>query len=89
MAQGEEGEKEKEQVDSREQILLSSEPAENLAEVKEFDVYVHLTQTVLQCFLHITQDNTEVHNINKSLLFVWFGFFFSLSSSLSLPRIKR
>lgn len=41
------GEEEEEQVDSREQILLSSEPAENVAKVEEFDVYVHLIHTVL------------------------------------------
>lgn len=85
MEPGEGGEKEEEQVDSREQILLSSEPAETLAEVKKFGVYVHLTYTVLQCLLHITQDNTEVYNINKS----HFCFVFSLSSPLSLSRIKH
>lgn len=53
MEQGERGAKEEEQTDSREQILLSSEPAETIAEVKEFDVYVHLTHTVLQCLLYI------------------------------------
>lgn len=72
MEQGEGAEKEEEQVDSRELILLSSEPAESLAEVKEFDVYVHLTHTVLQCLLHITQDSSEVYNINKSLFFFFF-----------------
>lgn len=34
MDHGEGGEKEEEQVDSREQILLSSEPAENVAKEK-------------------------------------------------------
>lgn len=86
--QGEGAEKEEEQVDSRELILLSSEPPETVAEVKEFDVYVYLTHTVLQCLLHITQDNSEeVYNINKSHF--CFVFFFSLSPPLSLPRIKH
>lgn len=47
MDHGEGGEKEEEQVDSREQILLSTKPAENVAKVEEFDVYVHLIHTVL------------------------------------------
>lgn len=49
MEQGWGGEKEEEQVDSREQILLSSEPAETLTEMKEkeCDYYVHLTHSTL------------------------------------------
>lgn len=73
--QGEGGGKEEEQVNSREQILLSSQPGEAL---KQFDIYVHFTHTVLQFLLHITQDNTEVYNTNISVFF----FFFSLISSL-------
>jgi len=82
MEQGEGREKEEEQVDSREQILLSSESEETLAEVKEFDFYVQLTQTVLWCLLLITQDNTEVYNINKSH-FCFVFLLFSLPLSLS------
>lgn len=58
---GEGGEKEEEQVDSREQILLSSLPAETLTEVKETcDKYMQLTHAVLWCLLQLAQDNTEV-----------------------------
>lgn len=57
--QGEGEEKEEEQVDSGEQIFLSSQPEETL---KKFDIYLHLTHSVLQFFLHITQDNTEFIN---------------------------
>lgn len=74
---GEGGEKEEEQVNSREQILLSSQPGEAL---KGFDIYVHLTHKVLQFLLHITQDNTDVYNINKSVFL--FFFFLSFISSL-------
>lgn len=63
-------------------IIILRTSRNPIAEVKEFDVYVPLTHTVLQCLLHITQDNSEVYNINKSHF--CFGFFFSsLSSSFS------
>lgn len=76
MEQGEGGQKEEEQVDSGEQILLSSQPREVL---KEFDIYVYLTHTVLQFLLHIIQDNIEVCNKNKSITCSFFLFSHLLS----------